>query len=228
MSSRSPSEENSHDAEIVDAEYVLDEETQDSDPSTTQTSAVVNTETSSAVPGRVSLRGDHLVERKQELIKSHEERSGRTNIYNLLKQKEINVDKGMDIIIEEMIAEAADLKGNALLFQSEGQLKESTAVEIKRIEALETIAKTLQRKVQMQGDETIDLDSPYIALIVKWIISKIGETFTELEYDPQSKTIFFSKFDTLTSNWKREVKNEIQSFAQRQAQQQTDLGEDDA
>jgi len=67
----------------------------------------------------------------------------------------------------------------------------------------------------MVNEEVINLDSPYIRLLVSYITKKIQETFIELGYEVEVMEIFFEKFQSLTDSWKKDVKRDMLAFKDR-------------
>lgn len=165
------------------------------------------------IEGYVELRGDEVFGEKDRLLEKYHRKVG-SLIQNFSKGT-VSAEDGIDLLIMELLRETDSLKGSQLLFASRGNLRDETAVVIKRIEALEKIAKTIHRKQRMINEEVINLDSPYIRLLVTFITNKINDTFIELGYEPETVQIFFEKFQSLTDGWKKEVKREMVAFKDR-------------
>jgi len=163
--------------------------------------------------GYVELRGDEVFGEKDRLLEKYHRKVG--SLIQNFNKGTVSAEDGIDLLIMELLRETDSLKGSQLLFASRGNLRDETAVVIKRIEALEKIAKTIHRKQRMINEEVINLDSPYIRLLVTFITNKINETFIELGYEPETAQIFFEKFQSLTDGWKKEVKREMVAFKDR-------------
>lgn len=168
------------------------------------------------IAGFVSLRGQELIERKSQLLKDHRRTNG--SLIDMMQRGQIGIEEAMNIVIMELLKETDSLKGNELLFETEGNLRDATTVQVKRIEALEKAAKAIHRKHQIISDEVINLDSPYIRLLITWVLRMVQETFVELGYNAETVEVFINKFATKTADWKRDVKREIMALQDRQAQ----------
>jgi len=168
---------------------------------------------SETVEGHVELRGEEIFVEKDKLLEKYHRKNG--SLIQSFNKGTVSAEDGIDLLIMELLRETDSLKGSQLLFATRGNLRDETAVIIKRIEALEKIAKTIHRKQRMINEEVINLDSPYIRLLVTFITNKINETFLELGYEPETVQIFFEKFQSLTDGWKKEVKREMVAFKDR-------------
>lgn len=167
-----------------------------------------------AVGGFVKLRGEALIKKRNRLVKEHFTQSG--SIVDKMQKGQLNADDAMNLIIIELMKETDSLKGNELLFTDEGNIRDATTVQVKRVEALEKIAKTVHRKHQMTTSEVINLDSPYIRLLVSWIMGKVRETFIALAVEQETVDVFFSKLALFTDDWKTQVKREMMMMKERQ------------
>jgi len=164
--------------------------------------------------GFIELKGEAVLTEKDRLLEKYH-RSHGSLIQNFSKGH-VSAEDGIDLLILELLRETDALKGSELLFATRGNVRDETAVIIKRIEALETIAKTIHRKQKMISEEVINLDSPYIRILVSYITKKMHETFVELGHDKEIVQIFFDKFQSLTDHWKKEVKRDMIAFKDRQ------------
>jgi hypothetical protein len=163
--------------------------------------------------GYIELRGEAVLEEKEKLLEKYHRTKG--SLIQNFSRGTVSAEDGIEILIMELLREADALKGSQLLFATRGNIRDETTVIIKRIEALEKIAKTIHRKQKMVNEEVINLDSPYIRLLVSYITKKIQETFLELGQEQEITQIFFEKFQSLTDNWKKEVKREMLAFKDR-------------
>jgi len=172
-------------------------------------------------PGYVSVSGSKLMEEKHRLLVKHH--GGSESLANRVRTGEISPEEAMNAIIVDLLGETDSLKGSELLFAQEGNLRDATTVTVKRVEALEKVAKTLHRRHLMMHEEIINLDSPYVRLIVSWFLRKINDCLRDLNYPQEAVDVFFGKLQLLTDNWKRDVKREMQAL---QEQKGTDEGGD--
>jgi len=170
--------------------------------------------------GYIELRGDEVFHEKDRLLEKYHRKNG--SLIQNFSKGEVSAEDGIDLLILELLRETDSLKGSQLLFASRGNVRDETTVIVKRIEALEKIAKTVHRKQRMINEEVINLDSPYIRLLVLYMVNKVRDTFNELGTDPEEMAIFLDKFQSLTDGWKKEVKREMVAFKDRKM-----MGNDD-
>lgn len=164
--------------------------------------------------GFIELRGEEVINEKDRLLKKYHSTHG--SLVQNFSRGHVSAEDGIDYLIMELLRESEALKGSELLFATRGNVRDETAVIIKRIEALETIAKTIHRKQKMISDEVVNLDSPYIRIIVQYITQKVHDTFNELGYEQEMIHLFFEKFQAITDNWKKEVKRDMVIFKDKQ------------
>jgi hypothetical protein len=175
--------------------------------------------------GRVKLRGEKLEKKKLELLNKHNVLKG-GSIIDSLKHGKISAEDAIDIIIHELARETDSLKGNELLFENEGNIRDASTIAIKRFEALEKIAKTIHRKQQMTSSEIINLDSPYIRLLITWIMTEVRNVFIDIKMEQPVVDLFFEKFSKATENWKTQVKREMMMLKERQESEVPDSTND--
>jgi len=175
-----------------------------------KTTAIAPSETGE---GYIELRGEAVLEEKEKLLTRYHKTNG--SLIQDFSRGTVSAEDGIELLIMELLREADALKGSQLLFATRGNLRDETTVIVKRIEALEKIARTIHRKQKMVNEEVVNLDSPYIRLLVSYITKKIQETFIELGYEVEMMQIFFEKFQSLTDSWKKEVKRDMLAFKDR-------------
>jgi hypothetical protein len=163
--------------------------------------------------GFITLKGETLFQEKDRLLAKHHEKNG--SLVQQIQGNRLSTEAAMNLIVVELFKETESLKGNELLFANDGNLRDATTVQVKRVEALEKTAKAIHRKHQMIAEDTINLDSPYIRLIITWLLRKMQETFVELGYDQEMTEIFFNRYMAKTDEWKKELKREIIAFHER-------------
>jgi len=206
----------SDDADVIEASEVVVTSVSSEEMSTD----LVPKEDSEVAEGFIELRGAEVLREKEHLLEEYHRTTG--SLIQNFNKTPISAEEGVEILIMELLREADALKGSQLLFATRGNIKDETVVIVKRIEALEKIAKTIHRKQKMVNEEVINLDSPYIRMLVSYITKKIQETFLDLGYEQEVMQIFFEKFQVLTDNWKKDVKRDMLAFKDRKM-----MGDDD-
>jgi len=192
-------EDNPEVPQVVKAEAVPDDSTYDDERSPVPVGG--------RPPGYVSVSGDNLMKEKQRLVAKHH--GGSESLVRRIRSGEISPEEAMNSIITDLLGETDSLKGSELLFAQEGNLRDATTVTVKRVEALEKVAKTLHRRHLMTHEEVINLDSPYVRLLVSWFLRKVNNCLLELKYPQEAVDVFFGKLQLLTDDWKKEVKREM-------------------
>ena len=199
----------SDDIEVVEASEIV---TTSVSPEEISTDITVK-EDSEVAEGYIELRGDDVLKEKERLLQNYHRTTG--SLIQNFNKGTVSAEDGVEILIMELLREADALKGSQLLFATRGNVRDETTVIVRRIEALEKIAKTIHRKQKMASEEVINLDSPYIRMLVTYITKKIQESFLDLGYEQEVMQIFFEKFQVLTDNWKKDVKRDMLAFKDR-------------
>jgi len=199
----------SDDVEVVETSEIVTTSVSPEEIST----ELVAKEDSEVAEGYIELRGDDVLKEKERLLQNYHRTRG--SLIQNFNKGTVSAEDGVEILIMELLREADALKGSQLLFATRGNVRDETTVIVRRIEALEKIAKTIHRKQKMASEEVINLDSPYIRMLVTYITKKIQEAFLDLGYEQEVMQIFFEKFQVLTDNWKKDVKRDMLAFKDR-------------
>ena len=115
-------------------------------------------------------------------------------------------------LIDELIRETDNLLGNELYSTKNGDLKDATIISFKRAEVLEKIIKALQKKQDAASNEDIDLDSPTVAVLTRYLMGKVKETFEKIGAPTEMADQFFQSLNEETENWKKEVKEQFEEL----------------
>jgi len=161
------------------------------------------------------VHNEDITEKRERLLatyKARHKKKGEKPLIEQLSNGDINTNEAIDLIILELLKECEELKGNELLFMDAGNTRDAATIQIKRIEALDRVAKTIAKKHQMINEEVINLDSPFIRILVTYFIGKARDSLSSLDYDQNEINVFLDKLQMSTADWKREVKREILSF----------------
>ena len=98
---------------------------------------------------------------KQALLKEH--RKYRKGILDQLERSStgFNTDQLQNLIIEDMLLSTEDLQGASLLLENEGNLKDASAISIKRADLLKLVSDIVSKKRELsQRSGEVDLNSP--------------------------------------------------------------------
>lgn len=111
-------------------------------------------------------------------------------------------------LLGEMVNETDHLLGNELVAAHNGELRDSSIISFKRLEGLEMARKAAQSKQQFEKAASgIDVDSPSMMVIFRFFLSKVKDTFTKMDVDPEIMNLFFRVFGDVTDNWKKELRD---------------------
>ena len=108
-------------------------------------------------------------------------------------------------LLDEIISETDELKGNELVALQNGELRDASVISFKRAEVLEKAIKAAQSKQLLEKNSGIDIESPSMLIIFKFFLEKSRETFQRMGVGDEISDLFFRTFSDTTENWKKEL-----------------------
>lgn len=166
-----------------------------------------------ATHGVVKFRGDDLFEERNNLVKKH---SPSGTLIERLSREDINAEDAFTELIKELAESIEVLKGNELLFTSSGNLRDASVLTFKRVESIEKMLVAIQNKHKLIREETINLDSPYIRVLITYFFDKLDESCEKSGLDAESKNVLLNTFSVACQKWKKEVKTKILSMREKE------------
>lgn len=150
--------------------------------------------------------GNSIVSYRDKLIKEYH--GGHDSIVERISDANtgISIDSLLSALIEEVIKETDHLLGNELIATQNGDHRDSSVISYKRVEAIEKAIKAVATKKEIEKDSALDVDSPSIAIIFRFFMAKVNETFEKMALADELKDLFFINFGEVTSSWKKELK----------------------
>ena len=147
---------------------------------------------------------------KKELLQTYYE--GYDSLVEKMKQDPngLTVETMITVVMEELLGESDNLKGNELVFTQDGKLHDATTIAVKRSEILDTVSKVLVRKRDLlakSGD--VDLDSPVFQLFQKICFDALTESMMNLNFDNEMKQVIITKWGENMADWKEELKSRL-------------------
>lgn len=115
-------------------------------------------------------------------------------------------------LIDELIRETDNLLGNELYSTKNGDLRDASVISFKRAEVLEKAIKAIQKKQEAAQNEDIDLDSPAVAVITRYLMGRVKSTFEKIGVPLEMSDLFFQTFNEETENWRKEVKEQFEEL----------------
>lgn len=118
-------------------------------------------------------------------------------------------------LINEIVKETDNLLGNQLIAIENGSVRDASIISAKRSEILEKAIKAVQSKQAFERESGIDLDSPSMVVIFKYFMKKVQVVFESMDMPPEQTDLFFGTLGEQTENWKKELRNELDSIKSR-------------
>lgn len=119
-------------------------------------------------------------------------------------------DDMMNLIVEDLLEESEIFYGNSLVFTEEGNLRDATAISLKRTDLLKMIADIIAKKRELnQKDADIDLNSPAFMIFQKMCFDKMMEVLKEVNVEDELIRIILNKWSGKMRNWDKELKRAL-------------------
>ncbi len=152
-----------------------------------------------------------ILDLRERLLKKYH--NGVLSLVEKLKIKsgseETKYDDLIKELVDEVIAETDALKGNELVSEHHGNLRDASIIAFKRAEVLEKAINAVQTKQEFERDRSIDLDSPYMKIIFKYFMHKTKTVLSKMGYSDDANDVFFKNLFDEMKDWQKELKAEI-------------------
>jgi hypothetical protein len=121
----------------------------------------------------------------------------------------------LSALIQEVIRETDHLLGNQLVATENNDLRDASVISFKRAEVLEKAIKAVSSKNQMEKESGIDVDSPSMAVVFKFFMSKTKAVFDSMGMAEEQSDLFFTQLGEFMKHWKRELREEFEAMKTR-------------
>lgn len=122
-------------------------------------------------------------------------------------------DDLMNLIVEDLLEESEIFYGNSLVFTEEGNLRDATAISLKRTDLLKMIADIIAKKRELnQKDADMDLNSPAFMIFQKMCFDKMMDSLKESKVQDQLIRIILNKWTASMKDWGKELKKALQDL----------------
>lgn len=150
---------------------------------------------------------------KQALLKEH--RKYRKGILEQLERSNtgFNTDQLQNLIIEDMLLSTEDLQGASLLLENEGNLKDASAISIKRADLLKLVSDIVSKKRELsQRSGEVDLNSPAFCIFQKLCFDKMVESMEELKIESEMVNLLLTRWQAKMKDWGKELKRALKDL----------------
>ena len=113
-------------------------------------------------------------------------------------------------IIKDLVNGTESLMGTSLLMEAQGELRDASAVAIKRADLLRLIADILSRQKELhQKAGEVDFNAPPFRLFQKLCLDKLIESLAALKVDNEMVTLILKEWQGRMSEWDKDLKKMI-------------------
>lgn len=124
-----------------------------------------------------------------------------------------NTDQLLNLIVEDMLNSTEDLQATSLMLESEGSLKDASAISIRRADLLKLIAEIVSKKKELnQRSGEVDLNSPAFCIFQKLCFDKMVDSMEEMNIDPETVNLLLTSWQTKMKDWGKELKRALKEL----------------
>ena len=122
-------------------------------------------------------------------------------------------------IIKDLLIGTEDLLGTSLLLEAQGDIKDASAILVKRADLLRLITDIIlrQKELQQRGGET-DYNSPAFRLFQKLCFEKLIEALETLNVDNALSSMILKEWQKGMADWDRELRRMVKEQEQEAAE----------
>lgn len=126
-----------------------------------------------------------------------------------------NTDELYRNIVDDLLASSESLMGNALIMEAQGELRDSSAITIKRADMLKIIADviTKQKELQQKAGE-IDYNSPVFRMFQKLCFDRLIEALEALNIDLEMRSLIVNEWERRMREWDKDIKKAMKELEQ--------------
>lgn len=124
-----------------------------------------------------------------------------------------NSDQLINLIIEDMLQSTEDLQGTSLMLENEGNMRDASAITIKRADLLRLVADIVSRKKELnQRSGMVDLNSPAFFIFQKLCFDKMVEVMEEMNLDVEMMNLLVTGWQEKMQTWDKDMKRALKEL----------------
>lgn len=152
------------------------------------------------------------VDYRQKLLKEYYD--GENSLTDKLKNEGKNtLEELAYALLDEMIKETDNLKGNELIATEAGATRDATIISDKRLSGLAQVVKAIQTKQEFDKEKGgFDINSPSMRVILSYFMEKAKDAFKVFNYGDEQSDIFFRHLGLSMNDWKKDLKLRLEEI----------------
>jgi len=164
--------------------------------------------------GRTLVASNGVAAYRAELVRQYH--GGSSSLVAALRSQGMDdAESLVASLIDEVIKETDNLLGNHLVATENGDLRDASVISYKRAEVLEKAIKAIQTKQTFERVNGIDVDSPSMAIVFRFFMSKTKLVFQRMGLADEQIDLFFQTLGEEMENWKKELREEFEELKVR-------------
>ena len=166
-----------------------------------------------AITGAPVTKMPALHDMKKRLLSSY--RSNNPGILDKLEKTSagFNVDQLMNLIMEDLLNSTEDLQATTLFLEGEGNLRDASAITIRRADLLRVIADIAGKKKELiQRAGEVDLNSPAFMMFQKICFDSLVSAMEELKISPEMVGMLINKWQEQMKDWDKRLKKQLKEL----------------
>jgi len=164
-------------------------------------------ETVSGMPAPV----DGMVAHRQALVRAYHGGS-KSLVEKLNTEDKSDMANLVMALVDEVIGETDNLKGNELIATEDGNLRDASIISFKRAEVLEKAIKAVQTKQVFDKETGIDVSSPQMQAVFRFFMRKVKIVFQRMGYEDEACDTFFEYLGIAMEGWQKELQSELEEL----------------
>lgn len=124
-----------------------------------------------------------------------------------------NADELQRNIVDDLLQSCESLMGTSLVLEAQGDLKDSSAVLIKRADLMKIITDVLLRQKELQQKTgEVDYNSPVFRLFQKLCFEKLISAMQGLNMSNEMVSLIIKKWEEQMRDWDKEIKKAMKEL----------------
>ena len=126
--------------------------------------------------------------------------------------KDLSSSDMIGLLAQEIAGESDNLLANHLIATEGNHLKEASIIQKQRAEVLKDIVKIIQTQKAIETQNSIDVNSPSMAIVFRYFFSSLKDAMDELKYDNDQMDVLINECVRMMGDWRKELKKKIEEM----------------
>ena len=116
------------------------------------------------------------------------------------------------ILTQEIVGESDNLLANHLIATDNNALRDASVIQHKRADILGDIVKIIQTQKALEAQNALDVNSPSMAVVIRYFFSAVKDSMKEQKYDNESQDVLIKEIVEQMGDWRKELKKKLEAM----------------